>query len=310
MRAWLHGRVVAGTATVEGIQRTLHAGNQPILDPFFKVFSFFGEEEFYLIVLPFLAWNVDSIFARRMTYIVCLGLVLGNYMKDLFQLPRPSSKRVENLTARDSTGCRDFGWPSTHALNAISNSGFTLLYLYGYAAPPPLAVFAAAFYCANLTFSRLYLGAHTPIDCGGGLVIGTLVAIAGHHYGVILDNAILAYGAAGLLVVLFFITLILKAHPHPAAPTPTYIQNVLLLGLFFGQCIGFWWYHPKLHPQFFPAQICLRSIIGYALVFLTRGVVKTIVKARLSAAKTKFLTYTSIAFMVVAGCPMIFDHLI
>ena len=99
MRAWLHGRVVVGTATVEGIQRTLHAGNQPILDPFFKVFSFFGEEELYLIVLPFLAWNVDSICEADDVYRLS-RVGAGQLHEGLFQLPRPSSKRVENLTAR------------------------------------------------------------------------------------------------------------------------------------------------------------------------------------------------------------------
>ncbi len=56
-----------------------------------------------------------------MTYVVCWGLLWGNLLKDVFRLPRPKNVKAEvwvphSASQIDSTACRDFGFPSTHAM--------------------------------------------------------------------------------------------------------------------------------------------------------------------------------------------------
>jgi len=56
-----------------------------------------------------------------MTYVVCWGLIWGNLLKDVFRLPRPKNVKAEvwvpkSASQIDSTACRDFGFPSTHAM--------------------------------------------------------------------------------------------------------------------------------------------------------------------------------------------------
>jgi membrane-associated phospholipid phosphatase len=97
----------------------------PWLDRFMQVSSFCAEEEFYLIVLPLLFWAFDYELGFRLTLVVVGGLFFGNIIKDVFELPRPASPpvwRPHNQASLDSTGLQDFGFPSTHAMNAVTNS--------------------------------------------------------------------------------------------------------------------------------------------------------------------------------------------
>eukprot|EP00948_MAST-09A_sp_MAST-9A-sp1_P002312 g2312.t1 len=120
--------VTTGTQTVLRIQQALRPN--AFLDTYFTYWSFAAEEEFYLMVLPCIFWNVDLTTGRWLTLVIIDGLFIGNWLKDAFQLPRPSAKIVWRHKAWDSTSCEDYGFPSTHAENAISNSLFILLITY------------------------------------------------------------------------------------------------------------------------------------------------------------------------------------
>eukprot|EP00658_Telonema_sp_P-2_P032365 TRINITY_DN23987_c0_g1_i4.p1 TRINITY_DN23987_c0_g1~~TRINITY_DN23987_c0_g1_i4.p1 ORF type:complete len:261 (-),score=40.83 TRINITY_DN23987_c0_g1_i4:308-1090(-) len=126
-RAATISRVESGCETVRWVQ--LH--RTKFLDTFLSGASFCAEEEFYLLVLPLMYWNVDWQYGYHMLFVVCIGLFFGNFLKDVFQLPRPTGVwRSSAAAAADSTACMDFGFPSTHTMNSISNAGFTLLYAY------------------------------------------------------------------------------------------------------------------------------------------------------------------------------------
>ena len=131
-RAQKTRQIKEGVTTVLSIQQRCR---HKFLDTYFQAWSFCAEEEFYLIVIPLLIWNHDIVFARHITFVVCSGLLIGNLYKDAFELPRPTSvsKLVWSPKSQaqiDSTACKDFGFPSTHSMNAISNTLFTLLYFY------------------------------------------------------------------------------------------------------------------------------------------------------------------------------------
>ena len=96
-------RVAQGRKVILDIQLVRKKWYAPFLDKYFEMASFCAEEEFYLITLPFLFWNLDWLFAHHLLYVVNIGLYIGNVMKDVFALPRPSKVwRPASLAQTDS----------------------------------------------------------------------------------------------------------------------------------------------------------------------------------------------------------------
>ena len=87
--------------------------------------------QWYLVTLPIMYWNLEPTLAIQLAYVVNLGLICGNMVKDMLALPRPASPpvwRPEYMVKMDSTSMQDYGFPSTHTMNAITNPGYVFLY--------------------------------------------------------------------------------------------------------------------------------------------------------------------------------------
>ncbi|GBG31689.1 Sphingosine-1-phosphate phosphatase, putative [Hondaea fermentalgiana] len=243
--------VETGTQTVVSIQRRLRCR---ALDMYFQVFSFCAEEEFYLLALPCIIWNIDRVLGRRLTLVICVGLIMGNLAKDVFQLPRPASPPVWRPAiqeAVDSTNLADFGFPSTHSMNSVSNSVFIFLYATcdpdawdGAAAlklvtdpENRLWIALCLVYIVSLSLSRLYLGAHTPTDLRGGLALGAIWIACFFPVSAQFDRYYLSTSWLSLKL-LFAAIILLLLNPQPRPPTPTFLQNALLTGLVCGCILG------------------------------------------------------------------------
>ena len=314
-------KVREGTNTVLRIQEAFRT---PALDAYFAAWSIFAEEEFYLVVIPALMWNVDYVFARHLNFVVCSGLLVGNTLKDVFRLPRPSTKRGVwrggSAEYTDSTAMRDFGYPSTHAMNALSNTLLALLYCYcvpvgtegainlgGYAIGGytlmrdcnDFPLFAAISICFvwffSITFGRLYLGAHSPTDVRGGIVLGISFGLFWWYFGDHYDALTIWLPHLWVLVIcLSFVIIILCPQPRPM--TPTFLQNCLLVGLQAGCTLGFRSEHERRTALNAPRSLAkademyswksntMRIIIGYTLVLATRQVMKTLLTMLLRRA--------------------------
>jgi len=272
-------------------------------DAYFQVFSFCAEEEFYLLLLPFVIWNVDRVFGRRLTLLVCIGLLAGNLMKDVFQLPRPKSSSVwrpSHQETVDSTALQDFGFPSTHSMNAVTNSLYAVLYRH--ASPQnPMLLFSplqndasvrlelrlAALYIISLSFSRLYLGAHTPTDIRGGLALGATWLAFFFPWSEAFDEWYMTTSNLGLKLLGLSIAFLLL-NPQPRPPTPTFLQNSLLVGLISGCMLGARHFNDLEKPDLSKflnltdwrqqnevLAIIFRTILGYVIVLILRIVAKT-----------------------------------
>lgn len=319
--AWLHGdvsvaacrerkqqRVQEGSAFVVEIQRRCRT---PWLDFYFSFCSFFAEEEFYLLALPTLFWNIDYRLARHMTVVVCIGLLVGNLMKDVFRLPRPSNVEPKvwvphSASQIDSTGCRDFGFPSTHTMNAVSNSLFWVMYSLQYGIGGKqvgsMTLFVGTcIWVASITFGRLYLGVHSPMDVKAGGLLGLALAFTCQRPLSALDKLdklFLVTPHVGVLLMIFFV-LVLILNPQPRPMTPTFMQNCVVSGLTWGCIIGFRTETDRrlgrgiLGLSAAPADnssnhtgsndiswglLVLRTVLGYTLVMMTRIVLKKLLE--------------------------------
>lgn len=167
-------------------------------------FTFTGNIEFYLLLLPILYWNVDRRLGVRLGTFLLLSIVLNNLFKMILHSPRPYwvDTHIQLWAAPEIS----FGLPSAHAQNAVVMWG--LLAFYGRRAWG----WVAAFLLALLTgLSRLYLGVHFPTDVLAGWLLGLLVLWGGLCWENPLDQWLQRYRPTGQLAILFTISLLFTA---------------------------------------------------------------------------------------------------
>jgi membrane-associated phospholipid phosphatase len=147
-----------------------------------NAFTFLGNEDFYLLLFPFLYWCVESSMGIRIGVYLVVSIGLNNLLKTAFTDPRPYwyDPRVELLAGAEST----FGIPSGHAQNAVVIwSGIASQIRQGWA-------WAAAIGLALLIgFSRIYLGTHFPTDVFAGWFFGIIILLLAIR----LENPVVAW---------------------------------------------------------------------------------------------------------------------
>ena len=289
-------RIEAGIESILWIQTF----RTRVLDIVMQCFSFCAEEEFYLLILPLLFWNGFYELARRLTFVVVTGLFVGNIIKDVYELPRPTSPpvwRPSNQEHLDSTSLQDFGFPSTHAMNAVSNSVLVAWHFWDWNTSPFSTYNITLVVCTfvwifALSLSRLYLGAHTGTDVRGGLGLGVLVIGSYLRYHQTIDKALSATSPSNLFWEIFVTAIVaLLLCPQPRPPTPTFNQNALLMGLLWGLLFGarvaddYGYSTPAGFGKramddnnvYLSIAIAVgRTILGFILTILMRIVVKTV----------------------------------
>lgn len=185
------------------------------------------------------------------------GLFIGNVIKDIFELPRPNPKivwRPSHQTSVDSAGLEDFGFPSTHAMNAITNAVIVYLHYYEQGViDSPLKMLAGSslvvFYILSLSISRLYLGAHTFVDLCGGWALGAAFVSSYWPLRHGIDHYLLTTSYLPLKGAILAATALLLC-PQPRPAKPTFAINALVAGCILGEMIGFRLHHDQNFSSF------------------------------------------------------------
>ena len=139
----------------------------PALDIPFKILTFLGDKEFFLLLMPLVYWCFDRQAGARLFMLLLISACLNEGVKLLADQPRPFNfdPRVLKLVHEDSGG-----FPSGHTQNAVV--------VWGYLAwrfKKQFLWLLAGFLILIIPVSRIYLGAHFPTDLLGGYAIGALV---------------------------------------------------------------------------------------------------------------------------------------
>jgi membrane-associated phospholipid phosphatase len=153
-----------GTDAILWVQSFRH----PFFDALFQAATFLGEEEFFLIFLPFIYWCLNKQVGVGLTYIIMFSYYFNSLVKLTFRLPRPSDPRLVFL--RTET---DPSFPSGHAQGAVVSWGY-LVTRFRHKIFSLMAVVLILL----IAFSRIYVGVHFPQDVVGGLLIGLLLLVA------------------------------------------------------------------------------------------------------------------------------------
>ncbi|MCK8519098.1 phosphatase PAP2 family protein [Methanoculleus sp. 7T] len=133
-------------------------------------FSFLGQPEFYLLIIPLLYWCLDPRLGLRLGLIMGISGGLTIALKIAFHLPRPYwvSPDVQALGSHPS-----FGLPSGHAMEATTFWG--LIAVAARRRWVWVAVTALVFLIGG---SRIYLGVHFPTDVIAGVAFGVVILLA------------------------------------------------------------------------------------------------------------------------------------
>ncbi|KAL7719312.1 Sphingosine-1-phosphate phosphohydrolase [Entamoeba marina] len=189
-------------------------------DLFFILVTAIAGTGIYATVIPTILFFYPS--PQFQTMALAIVYLCYYNIVNLFGLPRPYGEGVWAPKPE-----KDFGFPSTHTINAIANTGFVVFTLtdgMGYR-----IVFILYVLC--VAFSRMYMGVHSPADVACGLVIGTIHAtLMINLYEVVLDIHSQLWFLPFLL--LFHVVLMIVA-PRCSEYNPTPRRNSMLCGCIF-----------------------------------------------------------------------------
>ena len=133
-------------------------------------FSYLGNEEFFLLVMPAFYWCISSTIGLRLGLLLLFSATLNSVFKLILHGPRPYWYSPEIQAALTETS---FGAPSGHSQNAAAVWG-GLASAY----KQPWLWVAAAGVIFFTGISRLYVGVHFPQDVLSGWLLGLLILLA------------------------------------------------------------------------------------------------------------------------------------
>jgi membrane-associated phospholipid phosphatase len=121
-----------------------------------ELFSFFGSEYFFLLLLPALYWCIEASTGLRVGIILLLSTSVNDALKMAFHGPRPYWYSTEVIRYAEETS---FGVPSGHSQIAVGVWGMLAVRLrkaWGW--------LVAILMILLIGISRMYLGVHFPDD--------------------------------------------------------------------------------------------------------------------------------------------------
>ncbi|HSB67596.1 MAG TPA: phosphatase PAP2 family protein [Anaerolineales bacterium] len=138
------------------------------LTPVMRIFTFLGNEQFYLLVAPAILWCIDASLGLRMGIFLMINGMLNLAIKVAIHGPRPYwySSQVNALGAAENS----YGAPSGHAQNAVVVWG-TLAERIKTRAAWIIAIVLMFL----IGLSRLYLAVHFPHDVLLGWLLGFIL---------------------------------------------------------------------------------------------------------------------------------------
>lgn len=144
------------------------AANRPsFLNPLFHFLNYFDTPYFFFVLVPVLLLGFSYQWGLRIFYWAVIDGVVNSAVKILVGWPRPSTDLPELGLFHPTTN----GFPSGGAETCMF-FGILLIYYWRTKAARIIGIT----YIALISFSRLYLGVHYPIDVLGGWTLGIILA--------------------------------------------------------------------------------------------------------------------------------------
>ncbi|CAB4006984.1 sphingosine-1-phosphate phosphatase 2-like [Paramuricea clavata] len=230
---WIRHRLLSsslyGTPLLCAIQRH----RTPLWTKIMKYMSFFGTEEFYIILICFVKWIVDARLGRLLCILMGIGFFVSNFLKNCLCLPRPPCPPVIPLEEATET----WGLPSHHSVLCVVLPWYIWFYSMihfnlGYS-EQSLLFTAITIWSVSVLLCRVYLGVHSPADVVSGSICGCLILAFWMKVDNYLDHYI-SLGNNVIMQALIYTIALLFIHPRPKLRTGSFQETVCMLGTLVG----------------------------------------------------------------------------
>ena len=192
----------------------LESVRTPFWDAVFSAVTHLGEETVFMVAAILIFWCVSKQEGYYLLLMGFFGTVVNQFLKLLFRIPRPWV-RDPDFTIVESARAQATGYsfPSGHTQNAVATFG-------GIARSTrrPWVRWACVAVLLLVSFSRLYLGVHTPLDVGVSFAVAGVMVLTLYPLIRQADRkpSLMAGLIAGMLLVGIAYLVFAYVYPFPA----------------------------------------------------------------------------------------------
>ena len=217
----------------------LESIRNPILDTLMLIFTEFGNELLFIVAGLLMFWCID----KKQGYFVLLtgffGVYINQFLKIACRIPRPWVQDP-NFTIVEAAreAASGYSFPSGHTQTAVGCYGALAV-----CRKEKWVKIVGIIMCLLISFTRMYLGVHTPWDVGVSIIIAlTLICILWPLFCEFGYQRKLMYPLMGVLSVfavafLLFVTLY---NFHADIDVANYTSAVKNAYKFLGCTLGMW----------------------------------------------------------------------
>ncbi|EEB09763.1 sphingosine-1-phosphate phosphatase [Schizosaccharomyces japonicus yFS275] len=241
IRTILYPIIRGETPLISSLQKRFR---KPSLDTYFALSAFFGTHFFFLISLPISFWSGHLSFTIAMVQLFASGCYITGFIKDYCCLPRPRSPPVKRISYTKGANF-EYGFPSTHTMNAVSTATYSLFTVLHYSRDVPLwqtftLISVIFLYAFSIMIGRLYCGMHGFLDISSGCVMGVILAYFRWTYRSFFDDLFFSPSILVPLISFVLCIFLIWALPDAVENCICIEDSISFVAVILGISIGSW----------------------------------------------------------------------